>query len=343
MMKHFFIVIALIISTLAQAQKPTQKVLDDNNAKLREALALQHDGKLAESNQKLTDLYALRYMTDFVCWNLANNYYNLKDYKRAERFASQAMEEGSQYVLQAGILKAMSLGMRGRHAEELQLLQELAQHFPDDPAPHFALAVHLWNHNDRHNADKEFHSAIKLDKANASMHLRIAYLNNDAQLYVHAFLAYYMYLFINPSSYGKEAILTLNEIMNRRNVNNIIDEKTANDALLTKEDSDLIWAMLFINELKTCAIDSESGLPDVDNFVDNSRRLLTSVCESIEEKEGFYEEFYIDFYQKLLKADMLDAFLYYCLSKTYPDLNDEIPMSKEKMTSFADWLEGEWE
>ena len=39
MMKHFFIVIALIISTLAQAQKPRQKVLDDNNAKLREALA----------------------------------------------------------------------------------------------------------------------------------------------------------------------------------------------------------------------------------------------------------------------------------------------------------------
>ncbi|MBR4326916.1 MAG: hypothetical protein IKP73_15470, partial [Bacteroidales bacterium] len=161
--------------------------------------------------------------------------------------------------------------------------------------------------------------------------------------YIHAFLAYYMYLFTNPVTYGKETILALNDLMSRRDVNSIIDEKTTNPSQLTKEDNDLIWGMLFINELKTSATDSESGLPDVNNFVNNSKSLITSICQSIEEKKGFYEEFYVNFYDKILKSNMLEVFLYYCLANAYPDINTAIPgMSKEKMDAFADWLEGEW-
>ena len=312
-MKRLLVIILIIISANASAQEPT-KNQKENARTLKEAIALQNDGKLAESNQKLTDLYALHFMEDYVSWQLANNYYRLGDIKKAERFAGEAMTGGSKYVLQAGIIKAMCLGIRNQTDEELQLLEKLALKFPNEA------------------------------KANPTMHLLIATLNNDKQLYIHAFLAYYMYLFTNPVTYGKETIAAINDLMNRRNVNSIIEEKTADDSKLTKEDSDLIWGLLFINELKTCATDSESGLPDVDNFVDNSRVLLTSISESIENNEGFYEEFYVDFYQKLLKADMLDAFLYYCLADAYAsdDINEVIPMSKEKMTGFADWLEGMW-
>ncbi|MBR4272986.1 MAG: hypothetical protein IKQ30_09140, partial [Bacteroidales bacterium] len=172
----------------------------------------------------------------------------------------------------------------------------------------------------------------------------IATLNNDKQLYIHAFLAYYMYLFTNPVTYGKETILAISDLMSRRDVNSIIDEKTTNPSQLTKEDNDLIWGMLFINELKTSTTDSESGLPNVNNFVNNSKSLITSICQSIEEKKGFYEEFYVNFYDKILKSNMLDVFLYYCLANAYPDINTAIPgMSKEKMDAFADWLEGNLE
>ncbi|MCR5454271.1 MAG: hypothetical protein K6F33_04730 [Bacteroidales bacterium] len=333
-MKQLFVLILVLASMAASAQK-------DNAETLKEAMALQSQGQLTQSNQKLTDLYALRYMTDYVSWQLATNYYNIGNYKKAERFANEAMTEGSHYVLQAGIIKAMSLGMRNKPDQELQLLQRLAEHFPNEASSHFSLGICLWNNNQTQSANAELHKAILLDKANPSMHLRIAYINNAQQLYIQAFLAYYTYLFTNPVTYGKQTIITLSEIMNQRNVNPIIDIKTANDALLTKEDNDLIWAMLFLKELKTCETDSESGLPDVDNFVDNSRKLIKSVCESIEEKQGFYEEFYVNFFQKLLKDNMLDAFLYYCLIDTYQDdLNSAIPgISKEKMESFADWLE----
>lgn len=300
------------MATIAAAQEPT-KNQKENAKTLKEAIALQSEGKLAESNQKLTDLYALHFMEDYVCWQLSNNYYRIGDIKKAERFANEAMGEGSKYVLQAGIIKSMCLGIRKQPDEQLQLLERLAVAYPNEA------------------------------KANPTMHILIATLNNDKQLYIHAFLAYYMYLFTNPVTYGKETILALNDLMSRRDVNSIIDEKTTNPSQLTKEDNDLIWGMLFINELKTSATDSESGLPDVNNFVNNSKSLITSICQSIEEKKGFYEEFYVNFYDKILKSNMLEVFLYYCLANAYPDINTAIPgMTKEKMDAFADWLEGEW-
>ena len=312
-MKRLFVVIFILMATIAAAQEPT-KNQKENAKTLKEAIALQSEGKLAESNQKLTDLYALHFMEDYVCWQLSNNYYRIGDIKKAERFANEAMEEGSKYVLQAGIIKSMCLGIRKQPDEQLQLLERLAVAYPNEA------------------------------KANPTMHILIATLNNDKQLYIHAFLAYYMYLFTNPVTYGKETILALNDLMSRRDVNSIIDEKTTNPSQLTKEDNDLIWGMLFINELKTSATDSESGLPDVNNFVNNSKSLITSICQSIEEKKGFYEEFYVNFYDKILKSNMLEVFLYYCLANAYPDINTAIPgMSKEKMDAFADWLEGNLE
>lgn len=301
------------MATIAAAQEPT-KNQKENAKTLKEAIALQSEGKLAESNQKLIDLYALHFMEDYVCWQLSNNYYRIGDIKKAERFANEAMGEGSKYVLQAGIIKSMCLGIRKQPDEQLQLLERLAVAYPNEA------------------------------KANPTMHILIATLNNDKQLYIHAFLAYYMYLFTNPVTYGKETILALNDLMSRRDVNSIIDEKTTNPSQLTKEDNDLIWGMLFINELKTSATDSESGLPDVNNFVNNSKSLITSICQSIEEKKGFYEEFYVNFYDKILKSNMLEVFLYYCLANAYPDINTAIPgMTKEKMDAFADWLEGNLE
>jgi hypothetical protein len=312
-MKRLLVVIFILMATIAAAQEPT-KNQKENAKTLKEAIALQSEGKLAESNQKLIDLYALHFMEDYVCWQLSNNYYRIGDIKKAERFANEAMGEGSKYVLQAGIIKSMCLGIRKQPDEQLQLLERLAVSYPNEA------------------------------KANPTMHILIATLNNDKQLYIHAFLAYYMYLFTNPVTYGKETILALNDLMSRRDVNSIIDEKTTNPSQLTKEDNDLIWGMLFINELKTSATDSESGLPDVNNFVNNSKSLITSICQSIEEKKGFYEEFYVNFYDKILKSNMLEVFLYYCLANAYPDINTAIPgMSKEKMDAFADWLEGNLE
>jgi len=312
-MKRLLVVIFILIATIAAAQEPT-KNQKENAKTLKEAIALQSEGKLAESNQKLTDLYALHFMEDYVCWQLSNNYYRIGDIKKAERFANEAMGEGSKYVLQAGVIKALCLGIRKQPDEQLQLLERLAVAYPNEA------------------------------KANPTMHILIATLNNDKQLYIHAFLAYYMYLFTNPVTYGKETILALNDLMSRRDVNSIIDEKTTNPSQLTKEDNDLIWGMLFINELKTSTTDSESGLPDVNNFVNNSKSLITSICQSIEEKKGFYEEFYVNFYDKILKSNMLEVFLYYCLANAYPDINTAIPgMSKEKMDAFADWLEGNLE
>ena len=143
-MKRLLVVILIFTATIAAAQEPT-KNQKENAKTLKEAIALQSEGKLAESNQKLTDLYALHFMEDYVCWQLSNNYYRIGDIKKAERFAGEAMGEGSKYVLQAGIIKSMCLGIRKQPDEQLKLLERLAVAYPNEakanPTMHILIAT----------------------------------------------------------------------------------------------------------------------------------------------------------------------------------------------------------
>lgn len=303
-MKTLFVVVFCVLTNLLYAQDNNT----DKNKMLQEAIALQNDGKISESNKIFSALYAMHYMTDYVCYNMASNYYKLKDYKRAERFANEAATDGSGYILQATLVKSDCMYANNQKDIALQLLTEVAQKYKNIATP--------------------------------QLHLRIAHYNNEKQLYIHAFLAYYMCLFIQHQTHGTQLIGIINQIMNTHDVNNIIDEKTALDSKLTKEDCDLIWAMLFLKDLTQCSINQDTKLPEMQIFVENSKSLITNICESIDDKTGFYEEYYINFYNKILKDNMIDEFLYYCLVDTYPNIGDVIEnMTSNKMNSFADWLE----
>ena len=303
-MKTLFVVVFCILAKLIYAQDNAP----DKNKMLQEAIALQNDGKITESNKIFSALYAMHYMTDYVCYNMASNYYRLKDYKRAERFANEAASDGSEYILQATLVKAACMDVNNQKDKALDLLIEVARKFKN--------------------------------KATPTLHLRIAYCNNEKQLYIHAFLAYYMCLFMQHQTHGAQLVGIINQIMNTHDVNNIIDEKTALDSKLTKEDSELIWAMLFLKELTPCNVNQDSKLPNMEIFVENSKSLLTNICESIDEKNGFYEEYYVNFFDKILKDNMIDEFLYYCLVDTYPNIGEVIEnMTSNKMNEFADWLE----
>ncbi len=99
--------------------------------------------------------------------------------------------------------------------------------------------------------------------------------------------------------------------------------------------------MFFLTDLEKISLND--SLPDLQKFVKNSISFLTnvSVMGLTHRKTGFfYEDFYVDFYAKLMENNMLDTFLYYCLIKIYPKVSEEIKgVTKEKMLEFAKVLE----
>jgi predicted nuclease of restriction endonuclease-like (RecB) superfamily len=86
--------------------------------------------------------------------------------------------------------------------------------------------------------------------------------------------------------------------------------------------------------------DIETGL--ISNLQDFMLELGKGFCFVARQKRMRYddEDFYVDFYAKLMENNMLDTFLYYCLIKIYPNVSEEIKgVTKEKMLEFAKVLE----
>ena len=99
--------------------------------------------------------------------------------------------------------------------------------------------------------------------------------------------------------------------------------------------------MFFLTDLEKISLND--SLPNLQKFVKNSRRFLedVAVIGLTHRKTGyFYEDFYVDFFAKLMENNLLDTFLYYCLIKIYPNVSEEIHgVTKEKMLKFAEILE----
>jgi hypothetical protein len=119
--------------------------------------------------------------------------------------------------------------------------------------------------------------------------------------------------------------------------------KTAREETLTKEQRDLIWAMMFFSDMKKIKF-SDDGLPQMDTFIENSEKLLIDIVDGVgETTNGFYEDFYLSFFRNIIKNNFLDTFLYYALVNVYPQINSVITsVSRDKMSKFADFLSIEW-
>lgn len=317
-------------------------VLAQNNREeyIKKAIQLADEGKLEESNKLFIDLYPSNDLHDLVCYNLSVNYFNLNNFARAEKYATECLNLKSGYMMQAAIIKGKCLNKRGLLADEANLYKKMIEKYPKEFIYHNLLARNLVMQKQGDKAEQELQESIKLNMFGSEAHLELGNVNNERQLYIHSLLSYYFFLMTEPKTYRtREIIAKIAEIMNFGEVDRVIAEKTANPEKLSKEDNDLIWSLLLINNLKKVRTDKDTDLPEMKVFVDNSIDIIKNIVESVENPEGFYEEFYVEFFRKVLEHYNLDGLLYYSLVDVYENIAEAIPgVTKTKMENLANFL-----
>lgn len=318
----------------------TFNVLAQSDAdRLKQALELLEKGSFIESNELLIPLYSKNYMKGLVCYNISVNFFNMKNFVKAEKYASEAVEMNTDYSKQAAVIKGKCLNISGKVADEEKFYHQMTVKYPGEFLFHNLLADNLLKQKKYEKAKEELKKSISLDRFGAKAHYKLGKTEEREVNFSKSLLCYYYFLMTekNPAL-KKEIILSIAKIMNFNEVDRIISEKTLT-ANSSKEDGDLVSAMLFLNGLEKFS--QTDSLPEIKKMVKNSRKFLTDITESIEEpRTGFYEEFYVSFYDKLLKNNLLDTFLYYSLITVYPEISKEIKgVTKEKMLKFADFLE----
>ncbi|MBQ3656425.1 MAG: hypothetical protein II956_06195 [Bacteroidales bacterium] len=309
--------------------------------KLKQGLELLEKGNFTESNELLIPLYSKNYMKDLVCYNISVNYFNLKNFVKAEKYAGESVEMNTAYSMQAAVIKGKCLSISGKVQEEEKFYLKMSEKYPKEFLFHNLLADNLLRQKKYDRAGEELKKSILLDKFGAAAHYKLGKIEEQNENLSKSLLCYYYFLMCSKDSRQlAEIISSISKIMNFNEIDRVISEKTSNENIAL-EEINMSSLMFFLTDLEKFSL--KDSLPNLQKFVKNSISFLTnvSVMGLTHRKTGFfYEDFYVDFYAKLMENNMLDTFLYYCLIKIYPNVSEEIKgVTKEKMLEFAKVLE----
>lgn len=335
-MRTIIILCLMAFSMMANAQ-----TVED---KMKLALKLQNEKEYGKSNKQLLDLYSTNDLKELVCLNLAKNYLAIGNYKNAEKYAYECVLQKGEYDKDASIILGNVYHQDGKIEEEEKLYLEMLAKYPKNYNLNLYLSMLYSEQSNKANlTGKCFYKTIKCDPLNRYGHYVLAHYEEQSRHYIQSILSYYFQLMISPHENGVKKIQKL--IDSNRNVTDALQESLYDQSEEVSEtDMQLYWAMAFLPEYSGCERDEETQLPDAECFIENSRELIIKICESATcnrvEEERTHSDFYLDFFQNLLKNDLLDEFLYYTLFKTYPDIMyyfDE--MSSDRLMEFANFLE----
>ena len=246
-------------------------------------------------------------MLDLVSYYISANYYAQKEYAKAIKFASKSIKLSDSYAVKAALVKGKSLNQIQKLFEEEDFYRQMINKFPDEFSLHNFLVTNLLQRKLYDKAEDELKKSVHLNKFGWFAHLKLGDLNADNQLFIHAVMCYYYFIFTdNKTSRTQEIVKKIAEIMNFNEFDRIISMKTAREETLTKEQRDLIWAMMFFSDMKKIKF-SDDGLPQMKTFIENSEKLLTDIVSGVgETPNGFYEDFYISFFRNIIKRTRND-------------------------------------
>lgn len=306
---------------------------------LKEALTLADNAKYEESNNKLLPLYAKDYSKYLTGYNIALNYYMLKNYRQAQKFASTVVNANCEYSLQASVVLGRCYNINKKYKDEQNLYTLMSQKYPNEEMPFYCLGQSFIEQKNFPMACKNLQKGLEINFLSANIHFKLAEANNSQELYAQSFLAGYFFLLAESNS--ARSLIVINDIfkaMNITDIDQVIARKEAENNS-SAEDRDLVSAMLFINNLKKSSANENTHLPDPKIFIDNSSELLKNIVETCNNSSGFYENHYVKFFDSLIKAGYLDAFLYCStVALTNKDAAYFPNLTKENLLEFAAWL-----
>ncbi|MCQ2973664.1 MAG: hypothetical protein MJ211_02500 [Bacteroidales bacterium] len=338
-------IILLIFIFLSIANKNFCFSQNANADLMKKAVSLSEEGKFKESNDNLVYLYSQNYMKDYVCYYLAVNYFAMYDYTKAQKYAKQVVDMNSDYMLKCFTILGKCLNNSNKFNEERCIYNKVSKKFPNEYLPFYCKALSFKDENINDSACVYFIKAINCYNFCPDIHFNLAKTLYSQELYIHSLLAYYFFLLTEPKE--ERSFIAINyiyNIMNFKESDRVIAQKINDNNYYSKADQELISCLMFINGLKKSNIDNNTKLPDCNVFINNSKSILTDICETIETRDNFYENFYVNFFTNLIKNNFLDEYLYLILNSKYENINKVLfTVNQNKLTKFADWLQSYFE
>ena len=182
-------------------------------------------------------------------------------------------------------------------------------------------------------AVEEYKKTLALNPFHNSSHIRLAIISQKEGKLTQATLSMLTYLVLNPETDGGlEVLEVLNTYLSEKPVYDpvgVVFSKKGDDF---SEIDELLKAQVALN--KKYQFES-----DVDFALIRQSHALLSLLKDYEPDGGFYDEFYVPFFQELMETKNFSGFSYFIASSsTNESVRKTIFKHDKELKTFADWF-----
>lgn len=234
--------------------------------------------------------------------------------------------------------KGVSYASQENYNEALIVYNEALELFPKNAKLWYNKGIALENLNNIQDAVKAYQNSIIYNPLYRNAHLQLGNICYRQQLMAQALLCYNMSLLAEPDTERAFSLLKyVNDLVAKKNENEAVSDLSISPDDEVFEDIDLV-----LNN--RIALNSNY---EIDNKINISivkqNHALLEQLKSIEGNDGFWDKYYIPFYQWVVSNDNFDDFTYTInMSIKNEDYKKVIEKNEDKIAAFIDIYVAKW-
>ncbi|GAF01508.1 tetratricopeptide repeat protein [Saccharicrinis fermentans] len=305
-----------------------------------------HNGKYENALSWYKQAYQMNRNSELVCYQIAATYLTLQDYESAAIYSSKLLKKDGEYSKDAYLINASAWENLGRTKKARKIYREALKKHPSNYLLHYNLALSCFNNHQMEEAMEHTISAIEIYPAHASSHLLLAYTMFDMGERVQSMLPLYYFLLLEQDSDRSSTAYDMLESLWNQGVR----VKGQRDIQLIKAGfnyGEFANAELAVSMIQPSDFSEDHAKSKVKNkllnkFVSNSTTLFKVLEESAVDKDGFWWDFYVNFFSKLHRNELDEAFSYYISGCRFnQDVLLWMSENNQEFQEFSSWMEAQ--
>lgn len=265
--------------------------------------------------------------SDYANYELASTYMAVKDYGNAIKHSDKVIAAGAGYLDQAYILKASALDLSGKPIEAIKTYKKALQKFTGNHLLYYNLALTSFKLKAYKDVEDALQKAIKINPHHASSHLLLGNSMIVQDKRVKGILALYNFLLLEPKGNRTMAALQALEDQYKKGIKKIPDE-----------DDEFYTAELMLTTLESAKTnEANKNRSWHELFAEKTNNLFEILGDMKKDQQGFWWNFYVDYFSTLATNHHTEAFSYYITQSKDDMYTGWMQANLTKMETFSEW------
>jgi len=272
-------------------------------------------------------------------YEIASSYFALKDYKKAIEYADIIINSKSNYADYAYILKGSALDILGKSKESINVYKEGIKEFPNNYLLYYNIALTYYNLKDFKNSETNVQKALVIKPTHPSSHFLLGLIMNDEGNRVKSLLALYNFLLLEPTGERAKNGYNLLITLLKKGVRKDSESSTTISISDNKSSDEFRAAELMVSLLEASkSLKENANKTEFELFTDNTKSFFSVLGELKKDNNGFWWDFYVDFFYAMINANYNQTFCYY-ISQSNEDekINSWVNTNKDKVEELINW------